>query len=781
MAEIGRSLRRFEDARLLRGGGRFLADLGLPGMLEAVFVRSSHAHARIVRLDAAKARSVSGVAAVITAADLAGRTEPLDIASQLHVPEELRRAANIVSRSHAVPLLAGAGVRYVGQPIAMIVASDRAAALEAVESIEVDYESVPAVLDLDDALAADAPLVEPDWDTNVAFSASVRKGDPESAFATAPVVVEEELRIARCAAVPLEPRGVVAALDPMQRELLVWAGTQAPHILKGLLAAALRLAPDHIRVVAPDTGGGFGQKSVQCVEEVLTAFAALETRRPVRWQEERGENLVAAPHARAQRHKIAVAATEDGRILAVRDEATIDFGAFNVLSLVIPYNTLTHLLGPYIVPHAALSVRAVLTNTSLTGPYRGAGRPEAAFAMERMIDRLAAHLGLDAVDVRRRNLIAADSMPYDTGLFYSDGRKQVYDSGNFPELLRRASAAVAPETVRARQRAWRAGEPLIGVGFALYVEGTGRGPFEGARARLRDDGRIEIASGATSQGQGHATVFAQIAADALGISVADIEVVGTDTATLPFGIGTIGSRSAVTAGNAIDRAAGLLKARILSVAESLLEAAAADLELAQGAVRVRGVQQRAVSLAEVARAAASDVLRRGAPGDGVLAETSYFAPPTATYASAAHAAIVAIDPETGAVAVERYLVVHDSGRLINPLIAEGQIVGGVAQGLGTALFEEFVYDARGEPLTGSLADYALPTAAVVPAIECEHLETLSTRNPLGVKGLGEGGAIGAPAAIANAVEDALRPLGIVVRAVPLTPQRIRDLIAASAR
>ncbi|HXQ51232.1 MAG TPA: xanthine dehydrogenase family protein molybdopterin-binding subunit [Stellaceae bacterium] len=781
MPEIGRSVRRLEDDRLLRGGGRFLADLRLAGMLEAVFVRSPHAHARIERLDVSKARSAPGVFAIYIAADLSGRSEPLDIASQLHVPDALRRAANLVNRAHTIPLLAGATVRYVGQPVAMIVAENRYAALDAADLIDIAYETLPAVLDPAAALDERAPLVEPAWGTNLALSARISKGDPERAFAAAPVVVEEEFRLARCAAVPLEARGIVASLEPMHRELVVWAGTQAPHILRMLLAASLRLAPERIRVVACDTGGGFGQKSVQCVEEVLTAFAAMDTCHPVRWQEERGENLVAAAHARAQIHRIAVAATAEARIIALRDEAIVDFGAFNVLGLVIPYNTLTHLLGPYDVAHAALGVTAVLTNTCFTGPYRGAGRPEAAFAMERIIDRLAARLGLDAAEVRARNVVAADAMPYDTGLLYSDAQKQVYDSGDFPALLRRARAGIEPARVRARQQARRAGEPLVGVGFALYVEGTGRGPFEGARVHVADGGRVLVATGAASQGQGHATVFAQIAADALGVPVADIEVIGGDTAALPWGIGTIGSRSAVTAGNAVHEAANLVKARILRIAEGLLEVAALDLELADGKVRVRGVPQRAVTLAEIARAAAAEKLRQGASGDGLLAETSYFVPPTATYASAAHATVVAVDPETGAVTVERYLVVHDSGRLINPLLAEGQVVGGVAQGLGNALSEEFVYDARGQPLSGSLVDYALPIAASVPAVECEHIETLSTRNPLGVKGLGEGGAIGAPAAIANAVEDALRPLGVVVRGVPLTPARVRALIAASAR
>jgi carbon-monoxide dehydrogenase large subunit len=397
--------------------------------------------------------------------------------------------------------------------------------------------------------------------------------------------------------------------------------------------------------------------------------------------------------------------------------------------------------------------------------------------MERIIDCLARKLGLDPCDVRMKNLVPTAAMPYDTGLLYRDGHAQVYDSGNFPELLRRARDGIDLDSLRARQRQLRDDGRLLGVGFAMYVEGTGMGPFEGAAVRVLPSGRIQVATGASSQGQGHRTAYAQITADALGVPLDMIDVIGGDTSAIAFGIGTIASRSTVTAGNAIHQAATKVRQRVLSLAEPMLEAAATDLEIVDGKVGVRGVPGCAVPLSEIARAAAVAVLRKGASGDGLLAETAYFSPPTVTYASAAHCAVVCVDPASGVVVIERYLVVHDCGRVVNPLLADGQVVGGVAQGIGGALCEHLVYDGTGQPLTGSFMDYAVPVASTVPAIELDHIESLSTRNLLGVKGLGEGGAIGPPAAIANAVEDALQSYGVVIRRGPLSPARVRALIA----
>ena len=770
---IGKPIRRVEDDRLLRGEGRYLADLQVPGTLVAHFVRSPHAHARIGRIDADAARAMPGVVAIYAAADVAGRTDPICVAGEVHTPERLLRELKPLDRLHPIPLFPAERVTYVGQPVAMIVAESRNAAVDAAEALQIEFDPLPAVLDPDAALAPGAPLVEPSWQSNLALSVATGKGTPDEIFATAPVVVEEEFRTHRYVASPLEPRGILANVEPFGGRMTVWASTQTPHVLQSILAGSLRQPPESIRVIACDVGGGFGQKGIQYAEDMLVPFAARELGRPVRWLEERGENLTAAAHARDQVHRIAVAATKDGKILGIRDDVLVNFGAFNVIGLVVPYNTLSHLLGAYHVPHVKISVKGVLTNTCFTTPYRGAGRPEAVFAMERIIDRLAAKLNMEPADVRARNLVPAEAMPYDTGLLYRDGNPQVYDSGNFPELLRRARAIVDLDAFRAKQKA---DKQLRGVGFALYVEGSGMGPFEGAVVRVLPTGRVQVATGACSQGQGHRTVYAQITADALGVPFDSIDVIGGDTSTIAFGIGTIASRSTVTAGNAINQAAIKVRDRALAIASDLLEAAAQDLELVDGKARIKGVPERAIALPQIVQAAARAVLRQGAPGDGLLAETAYFSPPTVTYASAAHAAVVAVDSDTGVVTLERYIVVHDCGRVVNPLLADAQVVGGVVQGIGGILREELVYDVSGQPLSGSFQDYALPIASDVPAIELDHIESLSTRNPLGVKGLGEGGAIGPPAAIANAVEDALKVFGAVVRRGPLTAPRVLQLV-----
>jgi carbon-monoxide dehydrogenase large subunit len=781
MSWMGKSVRRVEDERLLKGQGKFVADVKLPRTLEAVFVRSPYAHAIFKKIDATTARSAPGVAAVITAEEIAGRTAPICVAGEVHTPERLLQALKPLDRVHPTPLLPEARVTYVGQPVAMIVADSLSAAAYAAEQLTIEYEPLPAVVDPVAALAEGAPLVEPEWGTNLALSVGTTKGDPDAAFAQAPVLVEEEFLTHRYVAAPLEPRGIQAGVDPVIGTLTVWASTQTAHVLQALLAVSLKMPAERIRVIACDVGGGFGQKGVQSVEDMLIAFAAIDLGQTVRWIEQRGENLTAAPHAREQIHRIALAATEDGRILALRDEVIMNCGAYNFLGLVVPYNSLSHLLGPYDIPNVSILVKGVLTHTTYTTPYRGAGRPEAVFAMERILDRLAARLNLEPADIRARNLVPTAAMPYDTGLLYRDGFPQVYDSGDFPELLKRARSLVELDKVRAMQAAGSPDGKLRGVGFSMYVEGTGMGPFEGATVRVLPSGRVQVASGACSSGQGHRTVYAQIVADVLGVPIHSIDVISGDTAAVPFGIGTIASRSTVTAGNAIHQAATQVKERILSLASELMEVAPADLELADGKVRLKGVPGHALALSEISKEAAAAVLRRGMPGDGLLAEIAYFRPPTVTYASAANAAVVAVDPETGSVTVERYVVVHDCGRVVNPLLADGQIAGGIMQGIGGALCEAMVYDAQGQPLTGSFMDYAIPTAVQAPLLVLDHFESPSPRNPLGVKGLGEGGAIGPPAAIANAVEDALRTLNVVVRRGPLMPSSVLSLIQGEDR
>ncbi|HUQ75258.1 MAG TPA: xanthine dehydrogenase family protein molybdopterin-binding subunit [Burkholderiales bacterium] len=778
---IGQPIRRVEDDRLLQGQGRFLADVKIPGTLETVFVRSTHAHATIRGIDARRALEAPGVVAVFTEKDIAGRTAPICVAGEAHTPERFLKLVKPLDKVHPTPLFPPARATYAGQPLAMVVADTLAHALDAAELVEVDYEPLPAVIDMAEALKPGAPLVEPEFGSNLVLSVSITKGDPQAAFNRPDVVtVEEEFVTHRYVAAPIETRGIQVLADPVTGDLTVWSATQTAHILQMLMAVSLKMPADRIRIITCDVGGGFGQKGVQSAEDMLVAFAARELARPVRWVETRTENLIAAPHARDQVHRISLAATRDGRFMALRDEAMMNCGAYNFIGMVVPYNSVSHLLGPYEMPSAAITVKGVLTHTNITTPYRGAGRPEAVFAIERIIERLAARLGMEPADLRAKNLVPKAAMPYDTGLLYRDGFPQVYDSGDFPELLRRARKHVDVEAFRRRQsEAARQGR-YLGLGFAMYVEGTGMGPFEGAAITLLPSGRVRIATGACSSGQGHRTTYGQIAAETLRVPLEQIDVVGGDTSGVAYGIGSIASRSTVNAGNAVHAAALLVKKKILDIAAEMMEAAAVDLELEDGKVRLKGTD-KSLSLAQVSREAAAAVLRKGAPGEAVLAETAYFRPPTVTYASAANAAIVEVDAETGVVSIERFIVVHDCGRVVNPLLADGQIAGGVMQGIGGVLCEEMVYDGDGQPLCGSFMDYAMPKALQAPPLELDHIESLSTRNPLGVKGLGEGGAIAPPAAIANAIEDALKPLGVIVRRGPFSPRRVRELIESTSQ
>ncbi|MFB7593865.1 xanthine dehydrogenase family protein molybdopterin-binding subunit [Streptomyces sp. NPDC056160] len=761
---IGRALPRVEDERLLRGHGRYVDDVRLPGTLEAAFLRSPHAHARITRIDADAARAMPGVRAVYTAAETTA-LKPVVNEAELRIPEPLAQALNPLVRKLPYPVLADGTVNFCGQPVAMVIAESRYLAEDALESIEVDYEPLPVVVDPDAALLPGAPLIEESWGDNLALEVAASVGDPDAAFAAADAVIEEEFHAHRYVASPIETRAVQAAPGSYDGRMTVWSNTQTPHRLRDHIAESLGLAAAAVHVVAVDVGGGFGQKGIIYVEEVLIPYAAQRLGVPVLWREDRNENLVAASHAREQVHRIALAADAEGRLLGLRDDFVVNFGASTFTGLVVPYNSVVHLLGPYRVPHVDVRVRAALTNTAPTSPYRGAGRPEAVFAMERALDRLARKLGMEPAELRARNLITPDELPYRTGLLDRSGDPQEYDSGDFPELLRRATEMVDLPGVRKRQAELAAAGSghRVGVGFAVYLEATGLGPFESARASVLPGGLVRIALGTPSQGQGHRTSMAQIAADAIGVPFGAIEVVGGDTDTVPHGVGTIASRALVTAGNATHLAGRRLRERILAAAADLLGVPAGELALDGGDVQHPGSGAR-VGLAQLV-------------SDGCeLSETAYFRPPGFTYSSGAGAVVVDVDTATGHVAIEKYAVAHDAGRIVNPVIAHGQVAGGIAQGIAGALYEEMRYGPDGQPVTTTYMDYLVPTSAEVPDLELAEIATPSTLNELGVKGLGEGGAIAPQAAIANAVEDALAPFGVVVRRGPLTPDRVRDLL-----
>ncbi|HVQ76892.1 MAG TPA: xanthine dehydrogenase family protein molybdopterin-binding subunit [Candidatus Binatia bacterium] len=767
---VGAAVKRVEDPRLLRGRGRYLDDLELPGLLHAAFVRSLHAHARVRGVETALARRASGVAAVLSARDLPPGLGALT--PRLEAPE---------FAPTCWPVLATDRVRFVGEPVAVVAAADPYRAVDAGELVHVDYEPLPGVASVEAALAAGAPALHASCEGNVLFTARHAQGDVAGAFARAAVVLRETFRHGRCSAAPIETRGLIAAWDG--DALTVWSGTQVPQILRAALAAALGLGQHRVRVVVPDTGGGFGQKMHVLPEDLAMAVLARVAGRPVKWLETRRENLAAASHAREQRMEVELAADAAGRVLALRASIASDAGAYHaypVTAALEPLGSAGILPGPYAIAAYAYEVMAVATCKPPLGAYRGVGMAMSVFALERLLDCLAERLGVDPAEVRRRNLIPPGAYPFESAAGF------VYDSGDFPEMLARALDLGAYERRRREQAAARGAGRLIGIGLSCYTESTGGGSRtyrrrgmtevpgpEAATVRMEPDGTVRCVVSFPSQGQGHATTVAQVVADALGVALSRIAVVAPDTAVAPPGSGTFASRGAVVQAGAVARAGDLVRQRLLDVAAALLEASPADLVLAAGRVGVRGAPARALDVAEVAHAAyappAGGLPPGATPG---LEATAYFDPPGPAYAGAVHMASVEVDAETGRVRVLSYAVVEDCGPLINPVIVEGQVHGALAQGIGEALGERLVYDEGGQLLTGTLMDYAIPTAAGLPPFEVGHLETPSPITPGGYKGMGEGGTVGAPACIANAVADAVRPIGVSITALPILSETL---------
>jgi carbon-monoxide dehydrogenase large subunit len=766
---FGAAVRRREDPRFLRGEGRFVDDVTLPGLLHAAYLRSPHAHARIRSIDAARARSMPGVVAVFAHADLARWMKPLPVFGA--TPPGLAAAVRFDVRHAQQWALCKDVARHVGEIVAMVVADSRARAEDAAEAIDVVWEPLPVVGDMVTAAEPRSALLYPEWATNVAVGFTHGIGDAERALAAADVVLEETFRIQRYVGMPIETRGVVAQWDRRDGTLTTWNSTQVSHFVQQGLVTALELPPHKIRVIAPDLGGGFGTKASGYPEDVLVPLAARALNRPVKWIEDRREHMMAAAHARHQTHTIRIGARRDGTILGLADRIWLDLGAYNVWGIVLPYNTVAHLIGPYRIRDMKVDVKGVVTNKTPNAPYRGAGRPETVFAMDRAVDCLARRLGMDPADIRRKNYIRADELPWDFGMPYRDGNPLVYDSGDFPAALESALAAAGYDAFRREQPALRAHGVWRGIGISGYVEGTAIGPFEGAHLKLDLTGRVQVATGAVNSGQGHETAFAQVAADALGVPLEWVTVTGGDTAAVPFGVGTFASRSGVTAGNSIADAARQIRGKLVAAAAKVLEAAPDDVEIEDGKAFVRGAPASAVELGKVIQASIPTFARPGvAPPD--FEASAYHHVPTVTYASAVHVAQVEVDAGTGYVRLLKYVVAHDCGKVINPTIVEGQVHGGVAQGVGGALFEEMAYDGEGQLLTGTLMDYLVPSATDLPPIDTVHLEYPSPRNPLGMKGLGEGGAISPPAAIANAIDDALAPLGVRITETPASPARV---------
>ena len=763
---IGEPVERREDARLLTGRARFIDDIRLPDMLHAAVLRSPHAKARFTGVDASAALALPGVHAVITHEDLGAANTPMPLLNE--------DPGFIHPRTHQA--LAPGQVRFVGEAVALVVADSRYLAEDALDLIEVDYAPEAAAVDLVAAAEPGTPLVHDDTDSNIACRTADNTGDIESAIAAADFVLREELRPERGAAQPMETRGVVARYDESLDQLTIWDTTQAPVSARSVIADKLGLPEAAVTVIAPDVGGGFGVKIYLVYpEELLVPFAARMLGRPVKWIEDRREHFIGSNHERLMVHRIEVAATKDGRILGIRDHFLYDSGAYCPYGPINAQCAQAILPGPYKIPAVHTTYEAVYTNTPVVSPYRGAGQPHGNFVMEAAMNHVARALGLDAAEIRRRNLVRPEDCPWDSGRIFQGNTPLIHRDSDYPAQLAKSLEALDYAGVKRSQPAEREQGIYRGAGIAFFVEGTGISPYEGVEVRVEPTGHVHVTTGYPSQGQGHHTTLSQIVAETLAVPPEQVVVESGRSDRFAWGVGTFASRAVVVGGSAALGAAEAVRARALDLASDELEAAPEDLVLADGAVHVKGAPQMAVTLAALAYAANPiNTLPSGTePG---LRSTDYYRSPDGAFASGVHGVIVVVDAVTGMVEIEKYVVVHDCGVMINPGIVEGQILGGTAQGIGGAFYEKLRFDEAGQPLVTTFMDYLIPTAMEIPPIEIHHMESRSSLNPLGVKGVGEGGAIPAAAAFAGAVEDALQPFGATVRAVPLDPPAILALI-----
>ncbi len=759
---IGRHLKRREDLRFIQGQARYVDDIVMPHMAYLAVVHSPHAHARLGRVNADSARRAPGVIAVVTAQDLAGRIHPL--------PVNVPKGDHVAPVPH--PVLASERVRYVGEPLVAVLAETPAAAADAAALIEVDYEPLPAVSVARRALASGVLLHEA-LGENVLVRMTRGTGDVDAAFASAARIVRGQFHIPRIVPAPMEPRGAVAAYDREADQLTLWVSAQDPYRPRLQLGRVLGRPEDRIRVVVPDVGGAFGSKGNLAPEAMVAAWLAIEHGRPVKWMEVRRENFASSSHARGIDADVEMAVEPDGRITGLRATAIADIGAYLFTSTAGPCTRVVDLLtGAYDIPAARVDLVGVATNKVPTAPYRGAGRPEAAYIVERMVDLVAADLGLDPVAVRRRNLIPPDRFPYTSALGC------LYDSGDYVPALERACALAEYDRWLDERRRARARGRLVGIGVTVYVEPAGGQLWESAAVVVKPDGRVIVRTGSTSHGQGHDTTFAQIAAETLHLPLDAVAIEQGDTAVMPKGVGTFGSRSVACGGSAVLQEVEKIKVKMQTIAAHLLEAAATDIRWDDGRLHVQGAPARAVTFQDVAAAAYQPARLPGGTEPG-LETSGIFTLPGQIYPFGAYVAVVEIERETGEIRILKFAAVDDAGRIINPLLAEGQVIGAIVQGLGQAMVEEAVYDETGQLVTGTFADYAMPRAARMPEVVAEFTETLSPFNPLGAKGVGEAGTVGAPPALANAVIDALSPLGIRNVDLPLTEEKLWRLLRNS--
>jgi carbon-monoxide dehydrogenase large subunit len=741
---IGEPLRRLEDPRLITGRGRYVDDLEAPGALHAIFVRSQEAHATIRSIEF---ESEGHPNVVFFAASDLGLTAPMPIQN----PSPLVRSNRTSSP------LATEEVCYVGQPVAVVLAPSVAEALDAAEAVFVDYDPLAASTDHRSALEEGAAMAHVGSESNLAAELEVGYGDAASAISESDLVVDLEFDQHRGALASLEGRGVLARWDPVEERLSMWTSSQAPHSVRSMVSGYLGLSPDDVRVVSPDVGGGFGPKAVVYPEEIVLAAVAKLLAISVKWVERRREHFTASIQQRGQSGRVEAAYDEDGRILALRARLIHDLGAYVPYGVVVPMTTLRLMSGPYVIPNLDVQLSCVFTNKTPTGAIRGAGRPNATFLLERTIDAIATALGLDRAEIRRRNLVTEDQMPYRVELPASDGNPVTYDGGDYHAALETALSAAETDGFDRRRAGSAVNGKLRGFGIASYVEDTGIGPYDGARIEILPTGEVVLETGVSGQGQGHATVFAQICAQHLGVAPEEVRVRSGDTARYAQGVPTVASRTGQSGANAVHLTAADLAETVKKLAASKLEAAPEDIVLENGVAMVVGQPGSEIPLGELASATQAKFGGSVPVGQMLPGLTSERAVPYggSAYTFGTHVAEVEIDPETGHVSVERYVVVHDCGTMLNPMIVDGQIDGGVAHGLGNALLERVVHDESGQPLTTSFMDYQLMTAADMPALTKIHTDTPSPTNALGAKGAGEGGTIPAAAAVVSAIEHAL--------------------------
>lgn len=764
MKYIGKALKPKNPSRLIRGEGRYIADLQIEGTLDAAFLRSPHAHAEIISINLEEARQLPGVLGVF------GPEEGKDFPNlPLLFPSP--KLTPVTQK----PL--NKFIHHVGEPVAVVVAENRYIAEDAIDLIQVDYEPLPAVVDLHGALK-EPNLTHRQLDSNVAAHIISSVGNAEEAMKEADLVVKQDFNIGRVSCLPIETRGLLAKWDynATDAKLDVYAATQSQHEMRNTLAKLLELQDHQVRVIAPDVGGAFGAKAVFYVEDFIIPWVAREVGAPVRWIEDRNEHMQSAIHEREQLHEASLGVTKEGEIVAVIDKMLANNGAYVPWGVIVPIMTSSLIPGPYKVPNYLCDLNVLYTNTVPLAPYRGAGRPQAAVILNRLLDKAAKQLNMDPVEIRRKNLIQKDEFPYETGLLSRDGSPQVYDSGDYEKLVEKAIRVGKYDHWRKLQKEYKREGRYIGIGFAVAIKNSGYGSFEGATVRVEGDGSITIFSGASNQGQSHETTLAQVAAEVFDMPVENITVKEGDTSLISYGTGTFASRIATIVGTAVYNASQEIKEKMLTIASIKLNVNKEELVLGNGAVHHKRNSTKKLSFVDIlleARALppGSTFTYPVSPG---LEATDYFAPTAAAISSMADLIIVEIDPDTFKIKILDYTSIHDCGRLLNPLVVKGQVIGGISNAIGNAMYEEIIYDDEGQILNGTLMDYLVPTSIESPDVTFDYIETLSPLNPLGIKGAGEGGSVPVLAAVQSAVEDALCDWNISIGELPVKPSKIRE-------